>query len=145
MSHQHQLQFLSINSDFFQIFITVFHFMRWSKQGLTHPILTLKSNIFLHNSSTSTLISFETFITGFHFMSSFYERSKQGVTTLYLFQNLTFSLISQQHQLWFLSNLYNSVSCHDTIQTRRKNPILTLKPKIFLHIASTSTLISFKP
>ena len=35
---------------------------------------------------------------------------------------------------------------HDkTIKIRGNNPILTLKPSIFLHISLTSTLISFRP
>ena len=32
-----------------------------------------------------------------------------------------------------------------SIKRRGNNPILTLKPNIFLHISSTSTLISFRP
>ena len=106
-----------------------------------NPILTLKPNIFLHNSSTSTSISFKPSGIGFHFM----RRSKQGVTTLYLLLNLTFSFISHQHQLWFLSNLHNRVSFYKMFKTRGNNPILTLKPNILLHISLTSTLISFKP
>ena len=48
---------------------------------------------------------FQTFTTGFYFT----RWSKYGVTTLYLHQNLTFSFVSHQHQLWFLSNLHNRV------------------------------------
>ena len=66
-------------------------------------------------------------------------QSKQGVATLYLLQNLTFSFITHQNQLRFLSNLHNRVSFYVMIKTRGNNPILTLKPNIFLHISSTST------
>ena len=56
-----------------------------------------------------------------------------------------FFFTSHQHQLRFLSNLHNTVSFHEMIKIRGNNPILTLKPNIFLHISSTSTPISFKP
>ena len=72
-------------------------------------------------------------------------QSKQGVTTLYLHLNLTFSFITHQHQLRFLSNHHNRLSFYEIIKTRGNNPILTLKPNIFLCISSTSTPISFKP
>ena len=53
-------------------------------------------------------------------------RSNQGITTRYLLWNLTFSFISYQHQLWFLSNLHNRISFYETIKPRGNNPILTL-------------------
>ena len=55
-----------------------------------------------------------------------------------------FFFTSHQHQLQFVSNLHNTVSFHEMIKIRGNNPTLTLKPNIFLHISSTSTLISFK-
>ena len=55
---------IDINSNFFQTFITGFHFMRIKIRG-NNPILAPKSNVFLHISSTSSLTSFKPSEQGF--------------------------------------------------------------------------------
>ena len=106
-----------------------------------NPILTLKPNIFLHISSTSILISFKPSQQGFILQddqirgNNPYTYSKTSHFPSYLIN----------HQLRFLSNLHNRVLFYKMIKIRGNNPILTLKPNIFLHISSTSILISFKP
>ena len=102
-----------------------------------NPILTLKHNIFLHTSSTSTPISFKPSQQGFILQDD----QNKGVTTLKA--NIFLHILLTSTPISF--NLHNRVLFCMMIKIRGNNPILTLKPNIFLHISLTSTLIYFKP
>ena len=126
-----------------------------------NPILTLKPNIFLHISLTSTPMSKYSTTTYPYYpqppptptapttpkptINNGIERS------LFILQPYTYSKTSHFPSYLininsrFLSNLHNRVLFYKMIKIRGNNPILTLKANIFLHISSTSTPISFKP